>query len=509
MSAELQRERDALQRRTSTATTGAGSFDCSFARRPGGRAPSAVQVKDSDDAPQQHRHQGGQRPQRRPERWPSPRATQRRSSRGSPSTPTATRSATRAPTPFTPRHDQLRHRRHARPAPAHATPTRVRAASSAGSSTVRPARPSASRRDDLDLDTGVAHPRRHRRQDVGSRRPPSTNARPAADEGSPVSVSFSDPVRPELDRHDRRPPRALQLRERRRCPGRPTPAGQHERLDELLLPRRPGEPRPSGPRIIDKDGGFSEYTTDGQRPQRRPERGLHRGRHDGARVDGSAEHTLQLLRSARPGLSTPIDQRHDCSCGSRAARSSRSRRRLRRPTSGAFDELPVSSTVRRSRDRQRQCDRLGPNDDRASPRPASVTRRNVRPDGRPSPTTGPVDEGSPVSGQLQRTSSTRARPTRHRRPPLRLQLLERRPGRRDLSLGGSGTIASTNCTFPDGPASKTVRRRISDKDGGFTVYTRPRRGPQRRPRLTVAAAAKPERSKRRPPRPFVQPRFLH
>src|SRR5205823_7147601 len=36
---------------------------------------------------------------------------------------------------------------------------------------------------------------------------------------------------------------------------------------------------------------------------------------------------------------------------------------------------------------------------------------------------------------------------------------------------GAGTSASTSCTFPDGPATKTVKARIIDKDGGFTEYT--------------------------------------
>jgi hypothetical protein len=39
------------------------------------------------------------------------------------------------------------------------------------------------------------------------------------------------------------------------------------------------------------------------------------------------------------------------------------------------------------------------------------------------------------------------------------------------TYAGSGTATSVNCTFPDGPASATVRARIIDKDGGFTEYT--------------------------------------
>src|SRR5205823_12980908 len=36
---------------------------------------------------------------------------------------------------------------------------------------------------------------------------------------------------------------------------------------------------------------------------------------------------------------------------------------------------------------------------------------------------------------------------------------------------GAGTSASTSCTFPDGPATKTVRARIIDKDGGYGENT--------------------------------------
>src|SRR5205823_8500844 len=34
-----------------------------------------------------------------------------------------------------------------------------------------------------------------------------------------------------------------------------------------------------------------------------------------------------------------------------------------------------------------------------------------------------------------------------------------------------GTAATNNCTFPDGPATKTVAAWIFDKDGGSTRYT--------------------------------------
>ena len=39
------------------------------------------------------------------------------------------------------------------------------------------------------------------------------------------------------------------------------------------------------------------------------------------------------------------------------------------------------------------------------------------------------------------------------------------------TYAGSGTSATTNCSFGDGPGSQTVRARIIDKDGGFTEYT--------------------------------------
>lgn len=39
------------------------------------------------------------------------------------------------------------------------------------------------------------------------------------------------------------------------------------------------------------------------------------------------------------------------------------------------------------------------------------------------------------------------------------------------TYAGSSTSATASCTFPDGPATPTVRARIIDKDGGYTEYT--------------------------------------
>src|SRR5207249_1920660 len=39
------------------------------------------------------------------------------------------------------------------------------------------------------------------------------------------------------------------------------------------------------------------------------------------------------------------------------------------------------------------------------------------------------------------------------------------------TYAGSGTSASTACTYDDGPTTHTVRARILDKDGGYTEYT--------------------------------------
>src|SRR5205823_2754530 len=39
------------------------------------------------------------------------------------------------------------------------------------------------------------------------------------------------------------------------------------------------------------------------------------------------------------------------------------------------------------------------------------------------------------------------------------------------TYAGSGSSASTTCTFDDGPSTHTVKARIFDKDGGYTEYT--------------------------------------
>src|SRR5207244_1112750 len=81
---------------------------------------------------------------------------------------------------------------------------------------------------------------------------------------------------------------------------------------------------------------------------------------------------------------------------------------------------------------------------------------------------GPVDEGSPATVSFTSQSD---------------------PSSADTSAGfhyayacdggslagatyvGSGTTATTQCTYPNGPSDHVVRGRIIDKDGGFTEYT--------------------------------------
>ena len=81
---------------------------------------------------------------------------------------------------------------------------------------------------------------------------------------------------------------------------------------------------------------------------------------------------------------------------------------------------------------------------------------------------GPVDEGSPAtvsfSGQFDPSSTDTSAGFHY--------AFDCDNG--DLSgatYASSGKDASTTCTFPDGPATKTVKARIIDKDGGATEST--------------------------------------
>ena len=81
---------------------------------------------------------------------------------------------------------------------------------------------------------------------------------------------------------------------------------------------------------------------------------------------------------------------------------------------------------------------------------------------------GPVNEGSPATITLQRP--VRPRVDRHGgRLPLRLQLHQRLPGRRDLRQHRRASRARPAPIRDNG--TYTVRARIIDKDDGFTEYT--------------------------------------
>ena len=114
------------------------------------------------------------------------------------------------------------------------------------------------------------------------------------------------------------------------------------------------------------------------------------------------------------------------------------------------------------------------------------SRQQRRPDGGPRQRR-PDQRGRLGHGQLQQP--VRPEPGRHDgRLPLRLQLHQRQPGRRDLCR--LRTASSTSCTF-NTPGTHTVRVRIIDKDGGFTEYTSDVEVGDDTPTITVTKTAEP------------------
>ena len=96
-----------------------------------------------------------------------------------------------------------------------------------------------------------------------------------------------------------------------------------------------------------------------------------------------------------------------------------------------------------------------------------VTVNNVAPTGILG-NNGPVNEGSPVTVSFSAQSDPSSTDTTagfHYAYDCANGSLA------GATYTGSGTTASTTCTFADGPATRTVKARIIDKDGGYTEYT--------------------------------------
>jgi hypothetical protein len=97
----------------------------------------------------------------------------------------------------------------------------------------------------------------------------------------------------------------------------------------------------------------------------------------------------------------------------------------------------------------------------------SVTVENVDPTATLG-NNGPVDEGSPATVSFSEQSDPSSADTG---AGFRYAYACDGGSLESATYAGSGTSASVNCSFGDGPGSQTVRARIIDKDGGFTEYT--------------------------------------
>jgi len=124
----------------------------------------------------------------------------------------------------------------------------------------------------------------------------------------------------------------------------------------------------------------------------------------------------------------------------------------------SFDDGPSTHTVRA---------RIIDKDNGFSEYTTGVQVANVAPSATLS-NNGPVDEGSPAtisfSNQLDPSSADTAAGFHYAYSCSNSDLS-------GATYAGSGTSASTTCSYSDGPSNHTVRGRIIDRDGGFSEYT--------------------------------------
>ena len=271
-------------------------------------------------------------------------------------------------------------------------------------------------------------------------------------------------------------------------PARPTPA-RHLADDDLHVPRRPADEVVSGA-IIDKDGGLTQYTTTVHVNNVAPTVTFTSG-DTTVNESGVTLHTYTFTVSD-PGDDTVIGNGTTC-------------RRRRNPGGPDDAGLPpaavapdghdvqlttaASTTVRRTR-----TFRPTPPTPTTRPAPSPTSRRprqQRRPDGDPR-NNGPISEGGPATSAS--ASQFDPSPDRHDgRLPLRLQLHQRQPRRRDLRRLGRREPRRRALRRQ---RRATVKGRIIDKDGGFTEYTtdvevttRPRRSRSRRRRRRLPSTS--------------------
>jgi hypothetical protein len=210
-------------------------------------------------------------------------------------------------------------------------------------------------------------------------------------------------------------------------------------------------------RIIDKDNGFTEYTTTVAVSNVAPTATLS---NNGPVDEGSAATISFSAQSDPSSADTAAGFHYAYSCDGSAF----SPAPTYAGTAGSTASSPCtfnddgSKTVRA---------RIIDKDGGFTEYTTAVTVANVAPTADLA-NNGPVDEGSPAtisfSNQFDPSSADTSAGFHYAFSCVNASL-------GSATYATSGSVDSTSCSFDDGPSTHTVRARIIDKDGGFTEYT--------------------------------------
>src|SRR5215218_8160935 len=217
---------------------------------------------------------------------------------------------------------------------------------------------------------------------------------------------------------------------------------------------------PSSPtvraRIIDKDGGFTEYTTAVTVDNVAPTATFPATR---TVNEGSSSSFAFTAPSDPSSADTSAGFHYAFSCtGASLAGATYAGSGTASSVSCTFDDGPSSPTVRA---------RIIDKDGGFTEYTTAVTVDNVAPSAT-FPATRTVNEGSSSSFAFTAPSDPSSADTS---AGFHYAFSCTGASLAGATYAGSGTASSVSCTFDDGPSSPTVRARIIDKDGGFTEYT--------------------------------------
>jgi hypothetical protein len=209
-------------------------------------------------------------------------------------------------------------------------------------------------------------------------------------------------------------------------------------------------------RIIDRDGGFSQYTTSVHVANVAPTATLA----NNGPVDEGASATVSFSNQSDPSSADTAAGFHyaySCSNGDLSG-ATYAGSGTNASATCTYGDGPSDHTVKA---------RIIDQNDGYSQYTTSVHVVNVNPTATLT-NNGPVDEGSPAtisfSNQLDPSGADTAAGFHYAYSCANGDLS-------GATYAGSGTNASATCTYGDGPSDHTVKARIIDRDGGFSEYT--------------------------------------